>query len=87
MGASFPLANPRSNALGLYVADSYDSQVDPASAPSRLSSRKDPIAGMKQKMTPSRLLTLHPLSAQEVALTQKGLRTSLGGRRACSCTT
>lgn len=37
---------------------------------------------MKQKMTPSLLPALHPLSVQEVAFVQEGLRTSLGGWRA-----
>lgn len=41
-------------------------------------------------MTPSLLLALDPLGAQEVALVQEGLRTSLGGWKAvlvlpCAC--
>lgn len=45
---------------------------------------------MEQKVTPSLLLALDLLGAQEVALVQEGLRISLGGWRAvpvlpCAC--
>lgn len=49
MGASFPLADPGSNALSLQVADSHSSWAAPASAPPRPSVRKDPAAGMLHK--------------------------------------
>lgn len=84
MGASFPLADPGSNALSLQVANSHGSQTALAPAPPHPSLMEDVQLGCctKKNVTSSLLLALHTLCAQEVTLVQVGLRTSLGAQRA-----